>query len=49
VKEHEMFRAISDKDFRKNKIAIVAEYHRNKGDSKENKLFRNKREEVKAC
>ena len=48
MKESEMFKAVSDTTFKKNKPLIAEEYHRNKGDSKQNKLFRNQREEVKA-
>ena len=48
MKEREMFKAVSDVTFCKNKTAIAEEYHRFKGDRKQNKLFRNQREEVKA-
>jgi len=48
VKESEMFKAVSDVTFCKNKTAIAEEYHRFKGDRKENRIFHNKREEVKA-
>jgi len=48
MKEIEMFKAVSDTTFRKNKPLIAEEYHRLKGDNRQNKLFHNKREEVKA-
>ena len=48
MKESEMFKAVSDVTFKKNKPLICEEYHRIKGDSKENRIFHSKREEVKA-
>ena len=48
VKESEMFKAVPDVSFCKNKSAIAEYYYYLGGDRKKNRIFHSKREEVKA-